>query len=84
MNPDVASVNWLPYDDSNPIIELNVENSVSHNAENDIYTWLDGAFCTTFRISDQTTLARMESPLKQNEYIFFVYITHTYENKISL
>jgi len=52
--------------------------SVSHNAENGIYTWLDDAFCTTFGISDQTTIARMESP-KENEYIFFVYITHLRE-----
>lgn len=40
-NPDVTSVIWLPYDDSNPIIELNIESSVSHNADNDSCTWLD-------------------------------------------
>ncbi|KAF8934237.1 hypothetical protein BGZ52_005345 [Haplosporangium bisporale] len=47
-NPDVTSVNWLPYDDSNPIIELNIESSVSHNAENDICTWLDDVFLYDF------------------------------------
>ncbi|KAG0038465.1 hypothetical protein BGZ82_000149 [Podila clonocystis] len=47
-NPDVTSVTWVPYDDTNPIIELNIESSVSHNAENDICTWLDDVFLYDF------------------------------------
>ncbi|KAF9392529.1 hypothetical protein CPB97_000611 [Podila verticillata] len=47
-NPDVTSVIWLPYDDSNPIIELNIESSVSHNADNDSCTWLDDVLLYDF------------------------------------
>ncbi|KAF9299917.1 hypothetical protein BGZ74_008501 [Mortierella antarctica] len=48
MNPDVTNVNWVPYDDTNPIIELNLESSVSHNAENDSCTWMDDVFLYDF------------------------------------
>ncbi|KAF9312289.1 hypothetical protein BG003_006429 [Podila horticola] len=47
-NPDVAGVNWVPYDDTNPILELNVQSSVSHNEENDVCTWADTEFLYDF------------------------------------
>ncbi|KAF9395004.1 hypothetical protein CPC16_009607 [Podila verticillata] len=47
-NPDVTSVNFLAYDDTNPILELNVTSSVSHNDENDVCTWTDTEFLYDF------------------------------------
>ncbi|KAG0014674.1 hypothetical protein BGZ81_000314 [Podila clonocystis] len=47
-NPDVTGVNWVPYDDTNPILELNVQSSVSHNEENDVCTWADTEFLYDF------------------------------------
>ncbi|KAG0098029.1 hypothetical protein BGZ93_001321 [Podila epicladia] len=47
-NPDVTSVNWVPYDDTNPFLELNVVSSVSHNLENDVCTWADTEFLYDF------------------------------------
>ncbi|KAK3808425.1 MAG: Carboxylesterase [Benniella sp.] len=43
-NPDVTGVDWKPYDDSNPILELNVQSSMSSNLENAPCTWLDTVF----------------------------------------
>ncbi|KAG0015075.1 hypothetical protein BGZ81_011857 [Podila clonocystis] len=47
-NTDVTSVNWVPYDDTNPILELNVVSGVSHNEENDVCTWADTEFLYDF------------------------------------
>ncbi|KAG0036857.1 hypothetical protein BGZ82_003548 [Podila clonocystis] len=47
-NPDVTGVNWVPYDDTNPILELNIQSSVSHNEENDVCTWVDTEFLYDF------------------------------------
>ncbi|GJJ77779.1 hypothetical protein EMPS_10138 [Entomortierella parvispora] len=47
-NPDVTSVNWLPYDDTNPILELNVQSAMSTNLENAPCTWLDTVFLYEF------------------------------------
>jgi len=44
----VGGLNWLPYGDNNPIIELNVQSSMSLNAENDICTWADTVFLYDF------------------------------------
>ncbi|KAG0312280.1 hypothetical protein BGZ99_009602, partial [Dissophora globulifera] len=43
-NPDVTGVNWLPYDDTNPILELNIQSIMSNNLENASCTWLDTVF----------------------------------------
>jgi len=47
-NADVTGLNWLPYDSSNPILELNVQSSLSTNAENDACTWIDNVFLYDF------------------------------------
>ncbi|KAG0343384.1 hypothetical protein BG004_005352 [Podila humilis] len=47
-NPDVTSVNWVPYDDTNPFLELNVQSTVSRNLENDVCTWADTEFLYDF------------------------------------
>ncbi|GJJ77780.1 hypothetical protein EMPS_10139 [Entomortierella parvispora] len=47
-NPDVTGVNWLPYDDTNPIMELNVQSAMSSNLENDACTWIDNVFLYDF------------------------------------
>ncbi|KAI8604309.1 Carboxylesterase [Dissophora ornata] len=47
-NPDVTSVNWTPYDDTNPILELNVQSSMSSNLENDVCSWIDTVFLYEF------------------------------------
>ncbi|ORZ16673.1 Carboxylesterase family-domain-containing protein [Lobosporangium transversale] len=49
-NPDVTSVNWTPYDDANPILELNVKSSMSQNLENDVCSWADTTFLYDFWI----------------------------------
>lgn len=40
-NPDVMDVQWPPYGNNSPILELNVESFVSTNAENDICTFFE-------------------------------------------
>ncbi|KAG9321486.1 hypothetical protein KVV02_005883 [Mortierella alpina] len=47
-NPDVTSVDWPPYDDSNTLMELNVKASVSKQAENDVCSWIDTDFLYDF------------------------------------
>ncbi|KAG0203568.1 hypothetical protein BGX28_004208 [Mortierella sp. GBA30] len=47
-NPDVTSVSWPPYDDTNPIMELDVKGSVSEQAENDVCSWIDTTFLYDF------------------------------------
>ncbi|KAF8941666.1 Carboxylesterase family-domain-containing protein [Dissophora ornata] len=47
-NPDVTSVNWMPYDDTNPILELNVQSSMSINAQSAPCNWLDTVFLYEF------------------------------------
>ncbi|KAG0052509.1 hypothetical protein BGZ83_002494 [Gryganskiella cystojenkinii] len=47
-NPDVTGVNWLPYDNSNPILELNVQSAMSSNLEEAPCTWLDTVFLYEF------------------------------------
>ncbi|KAG0349434.1 hypothetical protein BG005_010979 [Podila minutissima] len=47
-NADVGGLNWPAYGDNNPIMELNVQSSVSINAENDICTWADTEFLYDF------------------------------------
>ncbi|KAF9395003.1 hypothetical protein CPC16_009606 [Podila verticillata] len=47
-NADVGGLNWLFYGDNNPIVELNVQSSMSLNAENDICTWADAVFLYDF------------------------------------
>ena len=47
-NPDVTSVNWVPYDGTNPILDLNVQSAVTVNSENDICTWTDNVFLYDF------------------------------------
>ncbi|GJJ77781.1 hypothetical protein EMPS_10140 [Entomortierella parvispora] len=42
LNPDVVDVRWLPYDkETNPIMELNVESTMSFNSEHEICAWMD-------------------------------------------
>ncbi|KAF8935299.1 Carboxylesterase family-domain-containing protein [Dissophora ornata] len=43
-NPDVTSVNWIPYDDTNPILELNVQSSMSITVETAPCSWMDTSF----------------------------------------
>ncbi|KAF9581359.1 hypothetical protein BGW38_001656 [Lunasporangiospora selenospora] len=47
-NPDVSGVQWPGYDDSNPVLELNVQSSVSKQAENDVCSWIDTIFLYDF------------------------------------
>lgn len=47
-NPDVTGVNWKPYDDSNPVYELNVQSSMSSNLENAECTWIETVFKYSF------------------------------------
>ncbi|KAF9114338.1 hypothetical protein BGX27_011158 [Mortierella sp. AM989] len=47
-NPDVAGVDWKPYDNTNPILELNVKSAMSSNLENDVCTWIDTEFLYEF------------------------------------
>ncbi|KAF9207523.1 hypothetical protein BGZ49_000261 [Haplosporangium sp. Z 27] len=47
-NPDVTGVTWKPYDNSNPVMELNVQSAMSSNLENDVCTWLDTVFLYEF------------------------------------
>lgn len=47
-NTDVTGVNWKAYDDSNPILELNVQSSVSTNLENAECTWIETVFKYSF------------------------------------
>ncbi|KAG0222910.1 Carboxylesterase family-domain-containing protein [Mortierella sp. GBAus27b] len=47
-NPDVAGLEWKPYDSNNPILELNVQSSMSSNLENDVCTWIDTVFLYDF------------------------------------
>ncbi|KAF9409099.1 hypothetical protein BGZ94_002080 [Podila epigama] len=47
-NPDVTNVQWVPYDDTNPILELNVQSSISHQLENNVCTWADTTFLYDF------------------------------------
>ncbi|KAG0312978.1 hypothetical protein BGZ99_009163 [Dissophora globulifera] len=53
-NPDVTGVNWLPYDDTNPILELNVQSAMSSNLENDVCSWIDNTFLYDFWIQMPT------------------------------
>ncbi|KAF9915799.1 hypothetical protein FBU30_001756, partial [Linnemannia zychae] len=48
LNPDVKGLNWKPYDDSNPFIELNVQSSMSSNLENAECTWIETVFKYSF------------------------------------
>jgi len=47
-NPDVTSLDWPPYDDSNTLMELNVKPSVSKQLENDVCSWIDTQFLYDF------------------------------------
>lgn len=40
-NPDVTSVYWKSVDDSNPVLELNVESSLSVRVDNEHYSFFD-------------------------------------------
>ncbi|ORZ16677.1 Carboxylesterase family-domain-containing protein [Lobosporangium transversale] len=55
-NPDVTSVQWIPYDGTDPVLELNITSIVSRKAFNDVCTWFDTEFLYDFwlRISDNT------------------------------
>lgn len=44
LNPDVMGVKWLPYDDSNPIMELNMQSVMSTQADQDECAWIDEVF----------------------------------------
>ncbi|KAF9106408.1 hypothetical protein BGX27_009183 [Mortierella sp. AM989] len=43
-NPDVTGVQWAAYNETNPIMELDVNSSMSINSDNDPCTWLDNTF----------------------------------------
>ncbi|KAG0252212.1 hypothetical protein BG011_007117 [Mortierella polycephala] len=47
-NPDVTGLNWPPFDDSNTLLELNVESSISTHAEDDVCSWIDTVFLYDF------------------------------------
>ncbi|GJJ77782.1 hypothetical protein EMPS_10141 [Entomortierella parvispora] len=49
-NPDVTSVTWVPFDDSNPIIDLNVTSAITTNNEETICNWTDTVFLYDFWI----------------------------------
>ncbi|KAI1317073.1 hypothetical protein EDD11_009056 [Mortierella claussenii] len=49
-NPDVTGLKWEAYDDTNPILELNVQSSLSRNLENDVCNWIDTVFLYDFWI----------------------------------
>ncbi|KAF9177844.1 hypothetical protein BGZ50_008309 [Haplosporangium sp. Z 11] len=47
-NPDVTGLNWPPFDDSNTLMELNVQSSISKHAEDDVCSWIDTVFLYDF------------------------------------
>ncbi|KAF9898171.1 hypothetical protein BX616_004393, partial [Lobosporangium transversale] len=47
-NPDVTKVNWIPYDDTHPVLELNLKSSMSRNSEKNVCTWLETEFLFDF------------------------------------
>ncbi|KAG0348904.1 hypothetical protein BG004_003736 [Podila humilis] len=47
-NADVGGIDWPAYGDNNPYLELNVQGSVSYNAQNDICSWADTEFLYDF------------------------------------
>ncbi|KAF9437351.1 hypothetical protein BGZ76_001117 [Entomortierella beljakovae] len=47
-NPDVAGLDWKPYGNNNPVLELNVQSSLSTNVENDVCSWADTVFLYEF------------------------------------
>ncbi|KAF9357715.1 hypothetical protein BGX26_003234 [Mortierella sp. AD094] len=54
-NPDVTGVQWPVYNDTNLIMELNVNSTVSINSDNDPCTWLDNTFLHEFVIQNNST-----------------------------
>ncbi|KAF9085267.1 hypothetical protein BGX29_002083 [Mortierella sp. GBA35] len=47
-NPDVTSVKWLPYDPSNPVLDLNVQSKMVSNLEAPVCKWMDDVFLYDF------------------------------------
>ncbi|KAF8933283.1 hypothetical protein BGZ47_010936 [Haplosporangium gracile] len=49
-NPDVTSVQWLPYSATNPVLDLNVQSKMVNNLEADVCQWMDDVFLYDFWI----------------------------------
>ncbi|KAF9920874.1 hypothetical protein FBU30_009181 [Linnemannia zychae] len=49
-NPDVTSVQWLPYSASNPVLDLNVQSQMVNNLQADVCKWIEDVFLFDFWI----------------------------------
>ncbi|KAF8976383.1 hypothetical protein BGZ46_008314 [Entomortierella lignicola] len=54
-NPDVTGIKWPTYNDSNPIMELNVNSAVSIQADNGPCSFFDNTFLYEFILQDGPT-----------------------------